>query len=97
VRHAWSKVIESCAGGSVATGRAFRTRQVKGDDPERKVYPGPPGWGMGLRLTSPHKKCLLRRFKREEAKVHQGLQCKKKKTTRVKNKTKKKKKKKKKK
>jgi hypothetical protein len=40
-----------------ATGRASHARQVKGDDPEKKEYPGPPGWGLDVRLTtSPCKK-----------------------------------------
>jgi hypothetical protein len=40
-----------------ATGRASHVRQVKGDDPDKKGYPGPPGWGFGMRLTtSPCKK-----------------------------------------
>jgi len=40
-----------------ATGRASHARQVKGDDPDEKGYPDPPGWGLGMRLTtSPCKK-----------------------------------------
>jgi hypothetical protein len=40
-----------------ATGRASHARQVKRDDPDKKGYPGPPGWGLGVRLTTPpHKK-----------------------------------------
>ena len=40
-----------------ATGRASHARQVKGDDADKKGYPGPPGWGLGVRLTTPpHKK-----------------------------------------
>jgi hypothetical protein len=39
-----------------ATGRASHARQVKGDDPDKKGYPGSPGWGLGVRLTSPCKK-----------------------------------------
>jgi len=39
-----------------ATGRAFHARQVKGDDPDEKGYPGPPGWGLGMRLTISHCK-----------------------------------------
>jgi hypothetical protein len=48
-----------------ATGRASHARQVKGDDLDKKGYPGPPGWGLGLRLTTPPcKKILLRNLKR---------------------------------
>jgi hypothetical protein len=42
-----------------ATGRASHVRQVKGDDPDKKGYPGPPGWGYGVGLTTPHIKNLL--------------------------------------
>ena len=37
-----------------ATCRASNARQVKGDDPDKKGYPGPPGWGFGVGLTNPH-------------------------------------------
>jgi hypothetical protein len=48
-----------------ATGRASHTRQVKGDDPDKQGYPGPPGWWLGVRLTTPpRKKVLLRNLKR---------------------------------
>jgi len=44
----------SCyAGGSVAIGRASRARQIIGDDPHKKGYPGLPGWGSGVGLPSP--------------------------------------------
>jgi hypothetical protein len=54
---------ESYAGGSVATDRASHARQVKGDDPDKKGYRGPPGcgWGVGL-TTPPHKKCSVGSF-----------------------------------
>jgi hypothetical protein len=42
-----------------AAGRASHARQVKGDDPDKKGYPGPPGWGFGVGLTSPHSKKLI--------------------------------------
>jgi hypothetical protein len=46
-----------------ATGRTSHARQ--GDDPDKKGYPGPPGWGLNVRLTTPpHKKILLRDLKR---------------------------------
>jgi hypothetical protein len=35
-----------------ATGRASHARQVKGDDQDKKRYPGPPGWGFGVGLTT---------------------------------------------
>jgi hypothetical protein len=34
---AWSNDPESFTGGSVATGRTPHARQVKGDDPDKKV------------------------------------------------------------
>ena len=47
---------------SVMTSHA---RQVKGDDSDKKGYPGPPGWGLGMRLTIPPlKKILLQNCKR---------------------------------
>jgi len=48
-----------------ATGRVSHVRQVKGDDPDKKGYPGPPGRRFGVRLTtSPCKiKILLRNLK----------------------------------
>jgi hypothetical protein len=42
-----------------ATGRAFHARQVKGDDPDKKGYPDPPDWGLGVRLTTPPRKKVL--------------------------------------
>jgi len=36
-----------------ATGRASHAGQVKGDDPDKK---GPPGWGLGVRLTTSLRK-----------------------------------------
>jgi hypothetical protein len=42
-----------------ATGRASHARQVKGDDPDIKGYPGPPGWVFGVGLTTPHGKKLI--------------------------------------
>jgi hypothetical protein len=42
-----------------ATGRAYHARQVKGDDPDKKGYPGPPGCGFGVGLITPHSKKLI--------------------------------------
>jgi hypothetical protein len=42
-----------------ATGRASHARQVKGDDTDKKGYPGPPGWGFVVGLTTPHCKKLI--------------------------------------
>lgn len=38
---------DSCAGsGFVATGRVSHACEVKDDDPDKKEYPCPPGWGL---------------------------------------------------
>jgi hypothetical protein len=42
-----------------ATGRASHARQVKCDDPDKRGDPGPPGWGFGVGLTTPHIKKLI--------------------------------------
>jgi hypothetical protein len=52
----------SYAGGSVATGRAYHARQVKGDDPDKKGYPRPPGCGVGRGAYNHIKNGLLRSF-----------------------------------
>jgi len=44
----WVVDGDSYAGGSVATGRAPHAGQVK----DKKGYSGPPGWGLGMRVTS---------------------------------------------
>jgi len=42
---------------ALATGTATLAGQVEGDDPDERGYPGPPGWGLVVRLTtSPGKK-----------------------------------------
>jgi hypothetical protein len=46
---------------AIATVRASHARAVKGDDPDKKGYPGPPGWGCGVGITTPHNKSLLLR------------------------------------
>ncbi len=62
----WSNDPESCAGGRDATGMASHARQVKGDDPYKKGYPSPPGWGLGLRMTTlPHKNIVEKLLKLE--------------------------------
>jgi len=51
------------AGSRIATDRASGVGQVKGDDPDRKGCPGPPGWGLGREannLTSVKKTSLSR-------------------------------------
>jgi hypothetical protein len=42
-----------------ATGRASHARQVKGDDPDKKGYPCPPGGGVGVGLTTLYSKKLI--------------------------------------
>jgi hypothetical protein len=51
---------KSYAGGSLDTSRVFHARQVIGDDPDKKGYPGLPVWGLGVGLTSaPIKEYVL--------------------------------------
>jgi hypothetical protein len=49
-----------------ATGRASHARQVKGDDPDKKGYTVPPGWGFGVGLTTPHSKKLITKVEKRE-------------------------------
>lgn len=43
---ACSRDLELYAGGSVSTRRVSHAGQFKGDDPGKKRYHGPPGWGL---------------------------------------------------
>jgi hypothetical protein len=52
-------ILRAMLAVAYATGRAFHAKQVKGDDPDKKGYPGPPGWEIGLGLTNPHSKKLI--------------------------------------
>jgi hypothetical protein len=47
----WSCDSESYASGNVANGRVSHAGQIKGHDPDKKGYPGPPGWGLGVRYN----------------------------------------------
>jgi hypothetical protein len=51
-----------------ATGRASHARQVKGNDPDKKGYPGPPGWGLAW-SSQPHtvKNLLLRKSNKDKS------------------------------
>jgi hypothetical protein len=54
-----------------ATGRASHARQVKGDDPDEKGYSGPPGWVLGMRLTT--STCKKKKYCYETSSGGQGL------------------------
>jgi len=51
-------ILRAMLAVAYTTGRASHARQVKGDDPDKKGYPGPPGWGFGMGLTTPPSKKL---------------------------------------
>jgi len=58
---------ESYACGSITSGRASHERQVKDDDPDTKEYSGPPGWGLGMELTTtPYKICSVEKLLRKK-------------------------------
>jgi hypothetical protein len=42
---------ENNAGSTVATVRESHATQVKGDDPDKNIYPGLPGWGLCMRMS----------------------------------------------
>jgi hypothetical protein len=66
-------ILRAMMAVAYATGRVSHARQIKSDDPDEKGYPGPPGWGLGVRLTTPpHKKNIVSR-PQEEAKAHPVL------------------------
>ena len=50
------------------TGRASHARQNKGDDPDKKGYPDPPGWGFGVGLSNAHRKKKIIVTKEEKRK-----------------------------
>jgi len=53
-------ILRAMPAVALATGRAILAGQVEGDGPDKRGYPGPPGWGLGVRLTtSPHKKLIV--------------------------------------
>ena len=67
---------ESNAGRSAATARASHARQVKGDDPDKKIYPGPPSWGFGMKLkTYPIKNIVTKHKKRGDQGPTQGCRA----------------------
>jgi hypothetical protein len=58
-----------------AAGRASHARQVKVDDPDKKGYPGPPGWGLTVSLTTPPRKKVLLRILNWRPRPTQGCRA----------------------
>jgi len=52
-------ILRAMPAVTLATGRATLAGEFEGDDPDERGYRGPPGWGLGVRLTtSPRKKSI---------------------------------------
>ena len=49
-------ILRAMPAVALATGRATLAGQVEGDGPDKRGYPGPPGWGLGMRLTTSTRK-----------------------------------------
>jgi len=49
-------ILRAMLAVAYATGSASHAIQVKGDDPDKKGYHGPTGWGFSVGLTTPHSK-----------------------------------------
>jgi hypothetical protein len=45
-------ILRAMPAVALATGRVTLAGQVEGDGPDERGYPGPPGWGLGMRLTT---------------------------------------------
>jgi hypothetical protein len=45
-------ILRAMPAVALATGRVTLAGQVEGDGPDERGYPGPPGWGLGVRLTT---------------------------------------------
>jgi hypothetical protein len=52
-------ILRAMQAVTYATGRVPHARQVKGDDPDKKGYPGLPAWLFGVGLRTPHRKNLI--------------------------------------
>jgi hypothetical protein len=52
-------ILRAMLAVAYATGKASHAREVKGDDPDKKGFLGPPGGGFGMGLTIPHSRKLL--------------------------------------
>ena len=71
---AWSNDPESYVVSSMTSGRDSHSRQVKGDNPVKRGYPGPTCWKLSVGpVTTPNKKiCSVKQLLKQEAAVHQG-------------------------
>ena len=75
-----SNDLNSCASSSISTDGTSHAAEVESDDPEKKGYPAPPGWGLGheinyltsvqsLMVEKPNNGCQLQNSDAYQGKV----------------------------
>jgi hypothetical protein len=74
VRLTRSGDIKNYASSNTATGRVSKAGQVKSEDPDKERHPGPPGLGLGIRLTyQSHKNKFVPKTIQSKSQPHKNV------------------------